>query len=204
MQQLGLTPNIEAVTDILSKGNSLQEEANQHDIIHVFDDGGFRELVLLKMFNLRTNVGRHGDDAIGLDGKQYELKTVNLINTKGELRKNPGITTCHHMNNVIIDRYRNVEGFIIGIFYYHIPARIYLVRPHIFEVFFMKWETQMQKQQLQHLNNPKFTYKHVLEYGELLYHDSQYDEFVIQLDKPRASKSTKQKENISINQLSLF
>ncbi len=49
--------------------------------------------------------GRHGDDGFDEEtGKQYELKTVNPIETKGELRCRPGITTCHHVNDEIITR----------------------------------------------------------------------------------------------------
>ncbi|SCY87214.1 MULTISPECIES: hypothetical protein [unclassified Lysinibacillus] len=201
MQQFGLKANFQAVSDILTKGNALQLEANQHDIIHVFDDGGFRELVLLKMFNLKTNAGRHGDDAIDAYGKLYELKTVNLVNTKGEFRTNPGITTCHHMNHIIIDRYRHVEGFLIGIFCYHIPARIYLVRPQDLEVFFKKWENQLITKGQEHINNPKIKYQHVLEFGELLYHDKQFDNIVEPRPKPKSSKKT---IKVSENQLSLF
>lgn len=168
-----------SVKDLIELADGLQAEANKHNIIHVFDDGGYRELLLVKMFGLTRLPGRHGDD--GLDpttGFQYELKTVNLINTKGELRNKPGITTCHHVNHEIIKRYRAVSGFLVGIFHINKPARIYEVSAAALEPHFAKWEQRLLTEEgLKHINNPKIPYCDIVDKGILHYHDPDYDEY---------------------------
>jgi hypothetical protein len=189
------------ITDLLELANKLQVEANKHNIIHVFDDGGYRELLLVKMFGLTKIPGRHGDDGIDPEtGNQYELKTVNLVDTSGKLRLNPGITTCHHVNMEIISRYRKVSGFLIGIFYINDPARIYEVPTASLEPYFQFWEKRLKTEKgLSHINNPKIKFGDILEHGILHYHNPKYDEFV---------ESTKGKERTwkkgDIAQLDLF
>ncbi|MFC4075239.1 hypothetical protein [Salinithrix halophila] len=167
------------ITNILSMVDPIEKEALKHDIIHVFDDGGYRELLLLKMFGLKKGLGRHGDDGIDPEtNKRFELKTVNLINTSGKLRKNPGITTCHHVNHEVIKRYRQISAMVIGIFYLTKPARIYELPTIELESYFQRWETKLVDGKLDHLNNPKIKFKDVLEKGILHYHDPEFDQFL--------------------------
>lgn len=191
------------VQDILSLADQLQQEANKYNIIHVFDDGGYREFLMLKMFELTKEPGRHGDDAIDPVSKdQYELKTVNLINTSGEERKKPGITTCHHVNQHIIDRYRKVSGWLIGIFYINDPARIYEVGPTAFEPHFKKWENRLKTEKdLKHINNPKIPFGDVLKHGILHYHDPKYDKYFVSTSGATTKGKGKGKYTLAKGQL---
>lgn len=165
------------VTHLLEMARTLQEEATRENIISVFDDGGYRELLLIRMFGLRRVAGRGGDDGIDVaTGNRYELKTVNLIDTSGELRRKPGITTCHHVNHDIIRRYRAVHGFVVGIFYINEPVRIYEVPIAELEPYFVAWENRLNTEQgLEHINNPKISFDDVINHGSLLFHDERYD-----------------------------
>ncbi|MHB1681202.1 MAG: PDDEXK family nuclease [Bacilli bacterium] len=165
---------------ILALADAIQQEADKYDIIHVFDDGGYRELLLLKMFGLKKLAGRGGDDCIDPEtGQQFELKTVNLIDTSGNLRKTPGITTCHHINHEVIERYRKVSAWIVGIFYFNRPVRIYEVPTLALELYFLKWEKRLLvEEELSHINNPKIPFQEVLKHGIKHYHDENYDQFM--------------------------
>lgn len=176
---VALRPKPKKIAHLLDLAKQLQTEANKQNIIHVFDDGGYRELLLVKMFGLTKIPGRHGDDGIDPEtGYQYELKTVNLVDTSGNLRLKPGITTCHHVNHEIIERYRNVKGFLIGIFYINDPARIYEIPTEVFEPYYSLWENRLNTEKgLNHINNPKFHFEYVLEHGILHYHNEKYDDF---------------------------
>ncbi|MDR7247356.1 hypothetical protein [Bacillus pumilus] len=185
----------EKINNLIELADGIQLEANKHNIIHVFDDGGYRELLLVKMFGLTRIPGRHGDDGIDpLTGNQYELKTVNLIDTKGEVRKKPGITTCHHVNHEIIRRYRAVTSFLVGIFYINKPARIYEVPSEELEDYFTKWEYRLNNEaNLNHINNPKISFCDIIDKGILHYHDQEFD-----------SHFASCKQGIINNQFSLF
>lgn len=167
----------EDISYLLDMADVLQKEATDHNIISVFDDGGYRELLLTKMFGLNKMAGRHGDDGIDeATGQKYELKTVNLIDTEGKLRIKPYITTCHHLNNEIIKRYRSVNGFLVGIFYINEPARIYEIHPNKLESSLTHWENRLHSETgLIHINNPKFSFLDIINNGALLYKDIKYD-----------------------------
>ncbi|MFB4260942.1 hypothetical protein ACE106_17495 [Shouchella clausii] len=181
------------ICHLLDMANVLQDEATKNNIIHVFDDGGYRELLLTKMFGLQKIAGRHGDDGIDIGtGKQYELKTVNLIDTKGKLRHKPGITTCHHVNHEIIKRYRAVSGFLIGIFYINDPARIYEVPPKALEHHFKKWESRLlNEENLKHINNPKIPFLDIINEGILHYQDEMYDVYFEAIQKSERASYVK-------------
>ncbi|WP_064202777.1 hypothetical protein [Brevibacillus brevis] len=199
---MALQPKPNEIVHLLDLAKQIQVEANKQNIIHVFDDGGYRELLLVKMFGLTKVPGRHGDDGIDpVTGNQYELKTVNLVDTSGNLRLNPGITTCHHVNHEIIDRYRKVSGFLIGIFYINDPARIYEIPSSAFEPYYSRWEHRLNTEEgLNHINNPKIRFGDVLNSGILHYHNPIYDQF-IEVGKNQKTRSWKKGDSA---QLELF
>lgn len=109
-------------------------------------------------------MGRHGDDAIDVTHR-YELKTVNLVDTSGKLRKNPGITTCHHVNHEIIKRYRYLHSWLIGIFFVNEPVEIYEVPSKALFLYFDAWEKRLKNEPIGHINNPKIRFSDVRTYG---------------------------------------
>lgn len=48
---------------LIGYGRALQEMARVHGIHNVFDDNGYKDLILLTLFGLRK-LGREGDDAV--------------------------------------------------------------------------------------------------------------------------------------------
>lgn len=79
-----------------------QTLADEHGIDDIFQDNGGKILQVLLLLNLRQLPGREGNDAIDKDGNEYELKSVNIYKTKS-------FSTHHHMNPVIIEKYRQVD-----------------------------------------------------------------------------------------------
>lgn len=156
-----LTGDISEIVNIATK---LQKFGTVRNIVSVFDDGGYRELLLATLFNLTLHKGRHGDDASDEETHRYELKTVNLVDTSGKLRRKPGITTCHHVNFDIINRYRNVN-WLIGIFFVNEPVEIYEVTPEKLKSFFDSWENRLKEEKINHINNPKLPFDFIRQNG---------------------------------------
>ena len=80
----------------------LQELAEKHGINDIFQDNGGKLLQVLLLTGLEVLPGREGNDAKDGDGNEYELKSVNTLLTKS-------FSTHHHMNPVIIRKYRKVD-----------------------------------------------------------------------------------------------
>ena len=105
-----------------------QELASRHGIDDIFQDNGGKLLQILLLLGLDDIPGREGNDAVDAFGNQYELKSVNL-NLTGSF------STHHHMNPVIIAKYRQVE-WIFGI-YQDIELRsVYLLTPDDMEFYY--------------------------------------------------------------------
>ena len=147
------------VSDLIELARPLEERANALGIYNVFDDGGYRDMLMLTLFGLRRIGGRLGDDAIGPDGKTtYELKTINLINTKGERKRSwPGVTTEHTLSLANIQRYRKARSWIIGLFRGNVPLAVYEVRTSDLEPYFSMWERDIRSSgdETKTKNNPK-------------------------------------------------
>lgn len=78
-----------------------QALATQHGIDDIFQDNGGKILQVLLLLDLKGLGAREGNDAVDKHGQEYELKSVNVELTKG-------FSTHHHMNPVIIAKYRKV------------------------------------------------------------------------------------------------
>jgi hypothetical protein len=141
----------------------------------VFDDGGYKELLLLELFNLTKGGGRVGNDATDMLGREYEIKTVARLNFKGERKKSLSITTEHTLTLDNIDRYRSVHLWIVAVFDQSTPEAIYEIHPRNLEPYFAQWEATLQKQieidarrgggARPHLNNPKIPLNFVARHG---------------------------------------
>lgn len=141
----------------------MQHLASEYGIRDIFQDNGGKTLQLLILLGLRISPGREGNDAIDANGREYELKTINISG-----RKNPGITTHHHLNSVILTKYRQVAAWYIGIYEDIKLKEIYKLLPEQLEPVFRDWEGKLKTRDS--LNNPKIPMK-LIRQGELVYAD---------------------------------
>ena len=116
---------------------------------------------MLLLLGLTTIPGREGNDAMDASGRQYELKSVNL-NLTGSF------STHHHMNPVIIRKYRQVE-WIFGIYQNIELKSVYLLSPADMEPFYKKWESRWHASGGKDINNPKIPVSHVTNVGRLIW-----------------------------------
>jgi hypothetical protein len=138
-----------------------QRLATEHGINDIFQDNGGKLLQVLLLLGLKIIPTREGNDAIDADGREYELKSVNI-----ELTKN--FSTHHHMNPTIIAKYRRVPW--VFAMYRHIALQaVYVLEPVDLEIFFEKWEKKWHFEGGKDINNPKIPAKHVIEHGSLIY-----------------------------------
>lgn len=138
-----------------------QELATKYGIDDVFQDNGGKILQVLLILGFSAIPGREGNDAIDVDGNEYELKSVNTLLTKS-------FSTHHHMNPVIIEKYRKVD-WIFAIYEVIELQSIYKLTPEDLEPYYSKWETKWKDDGDRDINNPKIPLNYVIENGELLY-----------------------------------
>jgi hypothetical protein len=138
-----------------------QELATKHGIEDIFQDNGGKILQVCLVLGLTVLKGREGNDAVDDKGNEYELKSVNLMRTKS-------FSTHHHMNPVIIAKYRKVDWIFAT--YEGIELKeIYRLTPAKMESFYTKWETKWRADGNKDINNPKVPLTYVQTHGELLF-----------------------------------
>jgi len=160
------------ISAILHLGGQLQAAASAHQIHNVFDDGGYKELLLLTLFNLRK-LDREGDDAEDEAGRRYEIKTVARVNARGARKPSLSVTTEHTLTVANLTRYRNTHLWIVAVFDQARPESIYEIAPLVLEPYFSEWERRLVVQQglhsvqgaPPHLNNPKIPLTFIHEHG---------------------------------------
>jgi hypothetical protein len=135
--------------------------ASKHGIGDIFQDNGGKLLQLLLVTGLKCIGSREGNDALDEEGKEYELKSVNVLLTKS-------FSTHHHMNPVILAKYRQVD-WLLAIYEGIELQEIYRMKPAMLEPYFSKWETKWHESGGKDINNPKIPVKFVVEHGELIY-----------------------------------
>lgn len=138
-----------------------QALARKHGIDDVFQDNGGKLLQLLLLTGLRILPGREGNDARDENGREYELKTVNVALTKS-------FSTHHHLNPTIIEKYRGVD-WIFGIYEGIELRNIYAMPPAGLEEYFTKWERKWHESGGKDINNPKIPLRHVVQNGTRVY-----------------------------------
>lgn len=138
-----------------------QALASKHGIGDIFQDNGGKLLQLLLVTGLRCIGSREGNDAVDAEGKEYELKSVNVLLTKS-------FSTHHHMNPVILAKYRQVD-WLLAIYEGIELQEIYRMKPAMLEPYFSSWETKWHDSGGRDINNPKIPVKFVVERGELVY-----------------------------------
>jgi len=139
-----------------------QALASKHGIDDIFQDNGGKILQLCLCLGISILPGREGNDAVdATTGGEFELKTLNFL-TKG------GFTTHHHLNPVIIAKYRRVDWIFAG--YEGIELRaIWKLTPPQMEYWFTAWEAKWHNTGGRDINNPKIARSYVVQHGELLF-----------------------------------
>ncbi|SCM69435.1 restriction endonuclease [Donghicola eburneus] len=138
-----------------------QDLATRHGIDDIFQDNGGKLLQVLLLLGLKDLPGREGNDAIDNHGNEYELKSVNISLTKS-------FSTHHHMNPVIISKYRLVD-WIFGVYDNINLLSIHLLTPKDMEPYYSKWELKWHESGGKDINNPKIPLSYVVENGRLLW-----------------------------------
>jgi len=139
----------------------LQKLAEKHGINDIFQDNGGKLLQVLLITGLTVLPGREGNDAKDSVGNEYELKSVNTLLTKS-------FSTHHHMNPVIIKKYRKVD-WIFAVYEGIKLLSIYQLTPNNLEFYYSKWEKKWYDDEEKDINNPKIPLKYVIEHGKLIY-----------------------------------
>lgn len=140
-----------------------QEMAEMYGINDVFQDNGGKLLQVLAITDLEDLPGREGNDAKDAQGNEYELKSVNINLTRS-------FSTHHHMNPVIISKYRKVD-WVFAVYEGIELKEIYLLKPTDLEPFYEKWEQQWHDRGERDINNPKIPLSYVREHGVQLYEE---------------------------------
>jgi len=138
-----------------------QQLANKHGIGDIFQDNGGKLLQVLLISGLKILPGREGNDAVDENGREYELKSVNINLTKS-------FSTHHHMNPTIIKKYRNVD-WLFAIYEGIELISIYLLTSQDLEIFFSRWEEKWHTSGGKDINNPKIPVRHIMEKGKVIY-----------------------------------
>lgn len=154
-------PDYDRLVEIWPAVQAYQDLATRHGIADIFQDNGGKLLQVLLLLGLEQLPGREGNDARDADGQEYELKSVNIELTKG-------FSTHHHMNPVIIAKYRKVP-WVFAIYRNITLVAVYVLQPKDLEVFYDKWEKKWHDDGGKDINNPKIPVKYVETVGTRLY-----------------------------------
>jgi hypothetical protein len=138
-----------------------QKLAMKHGIPDIFQDNGGKILQVCLVLGLIVLQSREGNDAVDSDGNEYELKTVNLLRTDQ-------FTTHHHLNPVIIEKYRKVD-WIFATYEAIELKEIYRLKPKAMEYWYQRWNEKWVADGNKDINNPKVPLSYVRKHGELLY-----------------------------------
>lgn len=153
--------DLEIFRELFPYVQRLQELATRHGIHDVFQDNGGKLLQVLLHTGLEVLPGREGNDAKDEHGKEYELKSVNILLTKS-------FSTHHHLNPAILEKYRQVD-WVFAVYEGIELQEIYLLTPAELEPYYTKWETKWHNDGGKDINNPKIPLRFVQENGQQLY-----------------------------------
>lgn len=138
-----------------------QALAARHGIDDIFQDNGGKILQVLLLLDLEGLRGREGNDAVDKQGQEYEMKSVNIELTKG-------FSTHHHMNPVIIAKYRKVP-WIFAIYRHITLESVYRMEANGMEHWYATWEQKWHGDGGKDINNPKIPVTYVIAHGRLLW-----------------------------------
>ena len=154
-------PDAELLKQLFPSIRHYQKLAVKHGIPDIFQDNGGKILQVCLILGLKVLPSREGNDAVDDAGNEYELKTVNLSRTAQ-------FTTHHHLNPVIIAKYRLVDWIFTT--YEGIELKeIYRLTPAKMEHWFARWEKKWHADGGKDINNPKVPLTYVRSHGDLLH-----------------------------------
>ena len=154
-------PDLAIFNELYESVLKLQELASRHGSDDIFQDNGEKLLQVPLITGLEALPGREGNDARDFTGKEYELKSVNILRTKS-------FSTHHHINPTIIAKYREVD-WIFAV-YEGIKLRsIYVLAREDLEAYYTRWENKWHSEGGKDISNPKIPLKYVVEHGELIH-----------------------------------
>ena len=155
-------PDLERLRELFPGIRDYQALATKHGVDDIFQDNGGKLLQLALVLGVRLLGPREGNDAVDLEtGEELELKTVNT-------KKTQNFSTHHHMNPVIIAKYRKVPWVFAT--YEGIELRmIWRLTAADMEHWFAAWEEKWHRDGGKDINNPKVPLGYVRQYGTLLY-----------------------------------
>lgn len=125
-----------------------QKIATEYGVRDILQDNGGKVLQMAIILGLTISSRREGNDAYDAEGNEYELKTVNIA-----LKRNPGVTTHHHLTVEILNKYRKVKAWYVGLYEGIELKEIYRLWPEELEVVFGKWENKIITEGVR-INNP--------------------------------------------------
>ena len=137
-----------------------QKLASKHGIGDIFQDNGGKLLQLVLITGLTVIPGREGNDARDRRGNEYELKSVNTLLTQS-------FSTHHHMNPVIIAKYRKVK-WCFAVYEGIELQNVYFMDPKQLEPYFSKWEAKWNVDH-RDINNPKIPLKFIVANGKRIF-----------------------------------
>lgn len=155
-------PDWDRLEELMPAIRKFQELAQEHGIDDIFQDNGGKILQMLLALNLQGIPGREGNDAVDIEGREYELKSVNIWLTAS-------FSTNHHINIPIINKYREVL-WVFAVYEGIDMRRAYLMTPAQLEPYFAAWEEKWLASE-KDINNPKIPLTFVMAEGELVYTD---------------------------------
>lgn len=138
-----------------------QKLAAKYGIYDIFQDNGGKLLQVLLITGLENLPGREGNDAVDEHGNEYELKSLNMRLTRS-------FSTHHHMNPVIISKYRLVD-WIFAVYEGIEIREIYRLTPDDIEPYYVAWEERWHASGGTDINNPKIPLKYVRQVGKLIF-----------------------------------
>ena len=154
-------PDSAKLRNLMPSIRKVQRLASVHGIDDIFQDNGGKILQILLYTGLTILPGREGNDARDENGREYELKSVNIHLTQS-------FSTHHHMNPHIIRKYRQVD-WVFAVYDGIELIEIYVMTPAQIEPYFTKWTKKWADDGNKDINNPKIPLKFVRETGKLVY-----------------------------------
>lgn len=175
-------PDWKRLEKLMPSVREFQALATEHGIDDIFQDNGGKILQMLLALNLQGIPGREGNDAVDVEGREYELKSVNIWLTAG-------FSTNHHINIPIIEKYRQAR-WVFAIYEGIEMRRAFYMPADKLEVYFSAWEEKWTREK-KDINNPKVPLKFVCDNGECLFDDGE----PLDLDAAAAIRRERTKES---------